>query len=297
MTTTSIQHKSERNLGLLLLSPTVLGIGLFIVVPILGAFGLAFFNWNIIDAPYFVGFDNFADVLTDATVLRSFLNTIILVIGAVTLQLAIALLLAVLLQSHLPNWLRQLFRSVFFFPLVLSAASISVVFKYLFNEQFGVVNWALGLVGIDPVSWLTSPFWAMITIILVYVWQQFGFSFLLLIGGLNNIPTEVNEAASLDGASGFRRLFQVTLPLLSPVMLVACVVGIINALQIFDQPFVMTQGGPGDATRTAVMTMYEAGFERLEFGESSAIGVVLFILIFIVTAIQFRLSRRFVYYQ
>ncbi len=290
-------NAAQRRLAMLLLAPTVLGVGIFTVVPIVGSFGLAFFEWNIITPPRFVGLDNFAEVGQDPTVVTSFVNTIALMVGAVSLQLVIALALATLLQSKMPHWLRLTFRSTFFFPLVLSAASISVVMKYLFNEQFGVINWALGLIGVSPVSWLTSTFWAPITVVLVYVWQQFGFTFLLFVGGLNNIPKEMYEAASLDGASGWKQMRSVTLPLLSPVMLVASVVAIINALQIFDQPFVMTGGGPGDATRTAVMVMYESGFERLDFGQASAIGAILFALILGVTALQFRLSRRFVFYQ
>jgi multiple sugar transport system permease protein len=296
-TSTTHDRRAERRLAMLLLAPTVLGVAVFTVIPIVGSFALAFFRWNIIDPPEFVGLDNFSEVGRDPTVVTSFANTIVLMVGAVGLQLAIALLLATLLQAKMPHWLRLTFRSTFFFPLVLSAASVSVVMKYLFNEQFGVVNWVLGLIGVSPVSWLTSPFWAPITVILVYVWQQFGFTFLLFVGGLNNIPKEMYEAASLDGASGWKQMRAVTLPLLSPVLLVASVVAIINALQIFEQPFVMTAGGPGDATRTAVMVMYESGFERLDFGQASAIGAILFALILGVTALQFRLSRRFVFYQ
>lgn len=296
-TSTTHDRRAERRLAMLLLAPTVLGVAVFTVIPIVGSFALAFFRWNIIDPPEFVGLDNFSEVGRDPTVVTSFVNTIVLMVGAVGLQLAIALLLATLLQAKMPHWLRLTFRSTFFFPLVLSAASVSVVMKYLFNEQFGVVNWVLGLIGVSPVSWLTSPFWAPITVILVYVWQQFGFTFLLFVGGLNNIPKEMYEAASLDGASGWKQMRAVTLPLLSPVLLVASVVAIINALQIFEQPFVMTAGGPGDATRTAVMVMYESGFERLDFGQASAIGAILFALILGVTALQFRLSRRFVFYQ
>jgi len=172
-----------------------------------------------------------------------------------------------------------------------------VVMKYLFNQDFGVVNWLIGLVGISPVPWLTSEHAALATVIIVYVWQQFGFSFLLFIGGLNNIPKEVHEAASLDGATGLRKHLHVTLPLLSPTLLVATVVGVINALQVFEQPYVLTNGGPGDSTRTVVMVIYETAFEQLRFGEASAVGVLLFVLIMAVTALQFRLSRRFVHYQ
>ena len=281
----------------LFLAPTMLGIGVFVVVPIIGSLLLAFFRWDIITSPQFVGLSNFAEIATDRTVAVSFLNTAVFVVFAVAAQLAVAMLLAVLVQSQMPNWLRVFFRSTFFFPLVLSAASVSILMKYLFNESYGVVNWMLSLAGIPAVPWLTSTQWAMVVVIAVYVWQNFGFSFLLFIGGLSAIPTEVYEAGAIDGATGWRRFRQLSLPLVSPTVLVASVMAIISALQVFDQPYVLTRGGPGDSTRTVVMVIYESAFRQLEFGRASAIGLVLMVLIMLVTALQFRLARRFVFYQ
>ncbi|MEU0388263.1 carbohydrate ABC transporter permease [Streptomyces chartreusis] len=293
----SARDRGTRLLATLFLAPTIVGIVVFTVVPIVGSVVLSLFHWNVIDSPRFAGGSNYGAVFGDETVLVSFRNTLVFMVIAVALQLLVALALALTLNGRMPVWLRSVFRSAFFFPLVLSAASISVVMKYLFNQDFGVVNWLLGFVGIAPVPWLTSENAAMATVVLVYVWQQFGFSFLLFVGGLNNIPKEIHEAASLDGATGLRKHLSVTLPLLSPTLLVASVVGIINALQVFEQPYVLTNGGPGDSTRTVVMVIYETAFEQLRFGEASAVGVLLFVLIMAVTALQFRLSRRFVHYQ
>jgi multiple sugar transport system permease protein len=143
---------------------------------------------------------------------------------------------------------------------------------------------------------LTTGFGAKIVVLLVYVWQNFGFTFLIFLGGVSAIPREVYEASSLDGATGWRQFRMITLPLVSPTTLVASVMAIINALQIFDQPFVLTRGGPGDSTRTAVMVIYESAFQNLEFGLASAIGIVLTVLIILVTLVQFQLSKRFVFY-
>ncbi|MFF4273698.1 carbohydrate ABC transporter permease [Streptomyces sp. NPDC001536] len=293
----SARDRGTRLLATLFLAPTIVGIVVFTVVPIVGSVILSLFHWNVIDDPSFAGAANYREVFGDSTVLVSFRNTLVFMVFAVALQLLIALVLALAVNGRMPVWLRSVFRSAFFFPLVLSAASISVVMKYLFNQDFGVVNWLLGTVGIAPVPWLTSENAAMATVVLVYVWQQFGFSFLLFVGGLNNIPREIHEASSLDGATGLRKHLSITLPLLSPTLLVASVVGITNALQVFEQPYVLTNGGPGDSTRTVVMVIYESAFEQLRFGEASAVGVLLFVLIMAVTALQFRLSRRFVHYQ
>ncbi|MFE6409126.1 carbohydrate ABC transporter permease [Streptomyces sp. NPDC057837] len=291
------RDRGTRLLATLFLAPTIVGIVVFTVVPIAGSVVLSLFHWNVIDSPSYAGLSAYGEVLGDETVLVSFRNTLVFMVLAVALQLLVALTLALAVNGRMPVWLRSVFRSAFFFPLVLSAASISVVMKYLFNQDFGVINWLLGFVGIAPVPWLTSEDAAMATVVLVYVWQQFGFSFLLFVGGLNNIPKEIHEAAALDGATGLRKHLSVTLPLLSPTLLVASVVGIINALQVFEQPYVLTNGGPGDSTRTVVMVIYETAFEQLRFGEASAVGVLLFVLIMAVTALQFRLSRRFVHYQ
>jgi multiple sugar transport system permease protein len=226
----------------------------------------------------------------------SFFNTITFVIVAVIIQLAVALGLAILVQSKMPDWLRTFFRSSLFFPLILSAASVSLIMAYLFNQEFGLVNQFLNLFGIGNIGWLTTGFGAKVVVLLVYVWQNFGFTFLLFIGGVSAIPKEVYEASSIDGVTGWRQFRHVTLPLVSPTMLVASVMAIISALQIFDQPYVLTRGGPGDETRTAVMVIYESAFQQLEFGLASAVGIVLTLLIMLVTAIQFRLSQRYVFY-
>lgn len=278
------------------LAPTVIGLGLFSFIPIIASVVLAFFRWDIITAPQFVGLDNFVRAATNPTIRVSFLNTIGFVIVAVALQLAVALLLAVLVQSKMPTWLRAFFRSTLFFPLILSAASVSLVMAYLFNQEFGLVNQFLGLLGIGKVGWLTTGIGAKVVVLLVYVWQNFGFTFLLFLGGLAAVPQEVYEASSIDGATGWAQFRQITLPLISPTMLVATVMAIINALQIFDQPYVLTRGGPGDDTRTAVMVIYESAFRQLDFGGASAIGIVLTLLIMLVTGIQFQLSKRFVFY-
>ena len=295
--TTTVALKRERNLAWLFLAPTAIGIGLFTLVPMIGSIILAFFSWDIISTPKFVGVDNFTTLATNPTVRVSFLNTFGFVVVAVLLQIAVALVLAVLVQSKMPSWLRGFFRSSFFFPLILSAASVSLIMSYLFNEDFGTINKVLALLGMAPVKWLSTAAGATIVTVIIYVWQNFGFTFLLFIGGLSSIPGDVYEAASIDGASGWSRFWRITLPLLSPTLLVASVMAIISALQIFDQPYVLTRGGPGDSTRTAVMVIYQSAFQELHFGLAAAIGVVLMVIIMLITWLQFHLSKRFVFYM
>ncbi len=285
-------------LAYLFLLPTILGILVFTAGPVIVSLGLSLFTWDVINPAEFIGLANYQRLVTDPQIGTSFANTAKFVVFAVSLQLTLAFLLALGVQSKgMPTGLRYFFRSAFFLPVLTSAASISIVLAYLFNKEFGVINYYLGRVGVPPIPWLNSSGWALITVALAYVWQQVGFTFIVFVGGLGNLPKEVLEAAEVDGAAGWRRLWNVTLPLMSPTILFAAVVGVINALQVFAEPFIMTKGGPGDASRTVVLTLYEAAFKNLELGYGSAIAMVLFIVIMLVTAAQFWIGNRLVFYQ
>lgn len=283
-------------LGYLFLLPTLTGIVVFFAGPVFFSFGLSLFDWNVISSAEFIGLENYRRLAGDERTLLSFANTAVFVVLAVGLQLVVGLLLALAVHRR-SKWLRYYFRSAFFLPLLTSAASISIVLTYMFHERFGVVNYYLGLLGVGSIPWLDSSFWAMITIVLVFVWHELGFTFILFIAALGTIPQDILDAADMDGARGIRRLWHIIIPMISPTILFAAVVGVINAIQVFDQPYVMTRGGPGDATRTVVMIIYESAFKNLELGYGSAITVLLFVVILALTAFQFWLSKRWVFYQ
>ncbi|HVC80998.1 MAG TPA: sugar ABC transporter permease [Chloroflexota bacterium] len=281
----------------LFLLPTILGILIFTAGPVIVSLALSFFSWDVINDPVFIGFNNYRRLFHDQIVLTAFVNTGIFVVLAVSLQVLVGLLLAMRMQQRMPRWLRYVFRSAFFIPLLTSGATISVVMAYMFNQEFGTINYYLGLFGISAIPWLNDAKWAMITVVLTYVWQQLGFTFLVFTGGLKSISREILDAADVDGITGWRRAWYITIPLLSPSILFATVIGVIGALQVFTEPTVLTQGGPGDATRTAVMIIYEAAFQYLQVGYGSTVAVLLFVVILGVTGVQFWSSRRWVFYQ
>lgn len=295
--TLSGMAKRKALMGYLFLTPTILGILIFIAGPVLVSFGLSFYSWNVFQPPTFLGIDNYVRLFTDQRVLTGFYNTLRFVLMAVTLQVTLALALALALQRHMPKTLRYFFRSAYFLPLLMSGAAVSISLAYMFHREFGVINYYLGLLGVPRISWLNSSEVVMYTIVLTSVWHNVGFTFIIFVGGLGNISPEILDAVDVDGAHGWARLRHVTLPMLSPTMLFAIVVGVIGALQVFDEPYIMTRGGPGDASRTAVMVMYESAFKNLEIGYGSAITVILFIVIMAVTALQFWFSKRWVFYQ
>jgi multiple sugar transport system permease protein len=284
-------------LGYVFLLPTILGILVFTAGPVIVSLGLSLFEWNVFDPPQFTALDNYQRFFTDERIFTGFANTAKMVGLAVTLELVLAFALALGVQRTVRPALRLFFRSAYFLPLLTSAATISIVMAYMFHSQFGVINYYLGLIGVPRIPWLEQAQWALISVVLVYVWHRLGFTFIVFSGGMGNLPQEVLEAADVDGATGWRRLWYIVLPMLSPSILFAAVTAIISGLQIFDEPFVMVKGGPGDATRTVVMLIYESAFKNIELGYAAAIAAMLFVVILLVTVIQFRISKALVFYQ
>jgi multiple sugar transport system permease protein len=290
-------QRRETLFGYAMIGASLAVIIVFTLAPIAASVALSLVRWDAISPPTYVGLENYERLVNDRAVLRSFWVTAKLATIIVVLQLVLGLGLALLVQRFRSTFLRGLFRTAFFLPLLVSAASISIVFTYLFNDQFGVVNYYLNLVGLSDISWLGSGGGATATIVMVAVWQSLGFVFILFVAALAAIPKDVLEAVAMDGAGPIRTFFAVKLPLISPTVFFAGVIGLINAMQLFDQPWVMTKGGPGDATTTTVILIYQAAFQNLQFGYGSAISVVLFGVLMILTWLQFVAGRKWVFYE
>jgi multiple sugar transport system permease protein len=290
-------RRQRAAMGYLFITPTIIGLLLFVVIPMIASFGLSFYKWNVFRPPEFIGLDNFNRLFSDTRVFVSYKNTIILVVMTITLLEVLALALALSVYRLASRALSTFFRTAYFLPVLLSGAAVAVTLGYLFHKDFGVINYYLGLIGIPKIPWLTSSDVVLIAISLTTVWRNVGFTFIIYLGGLSTLPTEVLEAAEVDGAIGWHKIRKVILPLLSPTILFAAVTDIIKMLQFFDEPFIMTRGGPGDASRTVVMMMYQNAFGNQEFGYGSAIALSLFLVIMVVTGFQFLASKRWVFYK
>ena len=290
-------RRHEAVAGYLFVLPTVLGFLVFVLGPILGGLALGFMRYDLLNPPSWIGFDNFGKMLTDDRVLQIFGNTVYYVVGMILLDLVWALALAVALNSFIPALFKVIFRAVFFFPILVSGAVISIVWLYLFNMDLGIVNYYLTQIGLPKVPWLISSDWVRNSVIIMTVWNGVGFNMLLLLAGLQNIPKELYEAATIDGGGRWANFRKITLPMLSPVIFFILVKGAIGVFQLFDSPFVLTRGGPGDASRTILMYIWEKGFQVLEFGYAAALGLMLFAVILIVTLIQFLTSDAWVFYR
>lgn len=291
------QRRKEARVAYLFLLPTFLGFLLFSSGPLLASIGLSFTSYDVLSRPVAVGLDNYLELVQDERVHAGFRNTVVFVVLSGVLEMVIALLLAVLLQNRMPAGLRYYFRTAFFLPIITSSVAIAIIFSYMFSKEFGVINYYITGLGFDEVPWLTTTRWSLITVVFASVWQRLGFTFILFVAGLQNIPRELYEAAEIDGVTWWTKLLTITLPLLSPTMLFVGVIGLINGLQVFDLPYIMTSGGPGDSSRTVVMLIQEEAFQNLRFGYGSAIAVLLFLGIMFLTLVQFWLSRRWVHYR
>ncbi len=275
-------------------APALALIGVFFFVPVLGGLLLSFTDFDIyaIGRPgtaRVLGLANYRQALTDPLFWKALGNTFTFVVLGGPLSVAASLVAALLVTSRLARF-PALYRSIFFLPVVTTLVAVAIVWRYLFHTQYGLLNWMLGGLGIHPVDWLGDPHWAMFAIIVMAVWKNFGYNMLIFVAGLQSIPDELYEAASLDGAGAWARFFHVTLPNLAPTLLFVSLLTMLGNFQLFSEPYVMTQGGPLKATTTIVMLMYEQGFRWWRMGLASAIAFLLFVIMLVGTAIQLRLQ-------
>lgn len=273
----------------LFLGSSLIGLAAFTLLPIFASLGLSFTNWDLLTPPRFVGVDNFRHMLSDAEFWRTLRNTVTFLVGYVPLVLTMGLLVAVLLNAKIP--FIGLFRTMYFIPVVTSWVAVALVWKWLLNPAYGLINSALGAIGIAGPAWLFDPNWAMIAVILTSVWKDTGFIMVIMLAGLQGIPREYYEAASIDGANRLQGLLHVTIPLLAPTIVFCLSISLIGAFQVFDQVYVMTEGGPAGATMVLVERIVSNAFSYSRMGYASAVSWVLFIIIFAVTVFFYRLRR------
>ena len=290
------ETQREALAGYLFILPTFLGYTGFILGPILAVIGISLTKYDILSPASFIGLDNYVRLFTDPRLRTVYGNTIFFTVFAVSLNVGIGLILAVLLNRHIPGPLKYLFRSAYFFPVLVALVYSSIVWSFLYQKDTGIINYYLSLLNVAPIPWLSNRQWVLPSIIVMDVWRNTGFAMLVFLAGLQNIPVDYYEAAQLDGANRWHLFRHITLPLISPTLFFNLIIYMIGALQVFDSVIVLTKGGPGDASRSLVMYIYENAFQFFEMGYASAIAITLFIIIVIMTLIQFRLGRTWVHY-
>jgi len=282
--------------GWLFAAPALVIIAVFFFLPVLGALALSLTDFDLYALAdlrnlRFVGLDNYWQLMQSRDFWRALANTSYFVALGVPLSLLASLGAALLVHSRLTRW-PALFRTAFFAPVVTTLVAVALVWRYLLHTRYGLLNWALGALGVHPVDWLGDPRWAMPAIILFAVWKNFGFNMIIFIAALQAIPQDLYEAARLDGAGPWQEFSRVTLPTLRPTMALVAILTVAGYFQLFAEPYVITEGGPLQSTVSVLYLMYEEGFKWWNLGGASAIAFLLFGVVVSVTALQMRVLRR-----
>jgi multiple sugar transport system permease protein len=282
---------------LFFISPSLLGLIIFMVLPMLASLGLTFMEWDpLLPTRFsFIGFTNYQNLVRDKTFFSALFHTLYYIGGYIPLVLASGLGVAILLNQKLKGL--AFFRGAYFIPVISAWVAVALLWSWIFNPQYGLLNYLLSLVGIQGPAWLFDPKWAMPAIIITSVWKDIGFISILYLTGLQNIPDEYYEAASMDGAGILQKFHKITIPLLGPTTFFALIISLINSFQVFDQVYVMTGGGPAGATTVLVERIVNHAFRYGRMGYAATISWVLFLLVFIVTLFQTRLQKRWVTYE
>ena len=278
----------------LLIAPSFLPLIAFLILPMFAVVCLSFASWDLLSPIKWIGFANFTELFTHAIFYKSLLNSLIFIAGYLPLVYFLGLAAALGLNKKFRG--SSFLRAAYFLPVVTSWVIVSLLWKWILNPDGGVVNSFLHVIGIHGPGWWTSPTWAMPSVIIASVWKDLGYVMLILLSGLQSIPPEYQEAAAMDGASKKQILFKITLPLLTPATFFVIVISLINNFQVFDQIYLMTGGGPDGATSVLVQQIVKNAFDYGRMGFASAMSMVLFAIILLITLLQLRLQKRWVHY-
>ncbi len=293
---TGALFRSDRVAAYIMLAPTIISFLIFLAGPIVAGLGLTFFQWDALSPAKFVGLQNYQTLIHDSLAWTTLWNTVSYVVPDVTLKIILGLVLATLVNTFVIAPLRYVVRVTVFFPVIISAVAAATIWNWLMNSDVGLINYYLQQLTGLQISWLNSSDWAMRSLVIVDVWRNVGFYFVVFTAGLQGISDQYYEAAKIDGANGVQQFFRITLPLLSSTTFFLLIIALIDGFQFFDLSYVMTQAGPGDATRTLVYYIYDQSFHFFRFGYGSTLAMVLFVIIGLITLIQVRFSNRWVFY-
>lgn len=284
---------SVKHWWMVFVAPSLSLLLIFTVVPILVAALLSFYEWNLLTPPEFVGLSNFRELAGDGGFWASVVHTVVFIAGYVPVVTVAGLGLATLLNRR--SRAAGISRILFFMPVVSAWVAVALMWKWMLNPRFGIINWALSLIGVEGPAWLFERGWAMVSIIAASVWKDAGFVMILFLAGLQAISPDYAEAAVVDGANRWQTFWRITFPLLTPTVFLVLVILLINSFQVFEQVWILTEGGPLGSTTVVVEQIVKNAFDFGRMGYAAAMSWVLFALIFGVTLVQNRLQKRWVY--
>jgi multiple sugar transport system permease protein len=291
------KHKglSQWLIALPFIGPTLIGFTVFVIGPIIASFVLSFTSWDLLTPPQWIGLENYRFMVGNTLFWTVIQNTFLYLILYVPAAIVLPLLVAILLNRPLKGI--SIFRAVYFLPVVTSTVAVALAWMWLYNPQYGVVNFFLKIFGIQGPRWLADPRYAMLGIAIMSIWKVLGYNMVIYLAGLQGIPDEYYEVASIDGANAIQKFIHITLPLISPTTFFVLIISIINSFQIFEQTYVMTQGGPANSTLTIALHIYQMAFQFHRMGYASALAYILFLLTLVVSLIQLWLQKKWVFYS
>lgn len=278
----------------LFILPSLLITGVFVIYPIGRAFFLSFQDWSLVGPKRWIGLGNYERLTADPIFKDALRNTVYFSFGSIPGKVVIALFVAVLLNKKIVGV--KAFRTIYFLPVVCSSVAAALIWQWLYDTRFGFINYVLGKLGFSPIPWIASERWAMPAVIIVSVWKDIGYNMVIFLAALQDVPSELYDAAKIDGAGRWATFRYITLPLISPAFLFVTIMSVILSFQVFDITTILTQGGPGTATISLVQYIYRCAFQFFRMGYASAIAYILFLIVLSFTLIQIRYSKRWVHY-
>lgn len=280
---------SQSSAAWIFVFPALLGMLIFIIIPIFFSFGLSFAKWDLLNPIQFVGLDNYKEIFTEPLFGKILLNTVVFALATSFFGVIIPLILAAIMNSKIRG--TDFFKTAYFLPFITPMIVIGIVWEWIFDPNIGLLNKVLQV----HINWLYDPHWAMPALILVSVWKLIGYNMIIFLSGFSGISNSMFEAAKIDGANPVETFFYVTIPLLSPTIFFVVIITAVSSFQIFDLIYLMTQGGPLDSTNVLVYAIYKNAFEYFNAGKASAIAYVLFVIILVLTLLQWNMRKKLVY--
>ena len=289
------KEKRETILGWVMVSPFLIGFVFLTAIPMIASFVISFSEWDMLSNPEWIGFDNYKKLFfEDELALHSLNITILFTIVSIPLNILFGLALAMLLNTSIRGL--AIFRTIYYLPAILSGVAVALMWRWIFSTEFGLLNALLSMIGIEGPAWLTDRIWVLPSFVIMRLWSVGG-GMIIYLAGLQSIPTNLYEAANIDGANWWHKTRFITLPLLSPTIFFQLIVGFIFSMQIFTEAFIMTNGGPADASLFYLLYLYRQAFQYFDMGYASALAWVLFVVILFLTIVMFKTSRFWVYYE
>lgn len=291
-----VAKRKKRLVVLCFLAPNLFGFFAFTILPIFSTLLISLTKWNLLSSPKWIGLGNYANLIGNARFYQVLANTAYYTFISVPIGIMLAIFLATLMNTQYKK-INTFFRIIYYLPVISSTVAVALIWKYIYADDFGLLSYLFKSIGIEAPKFITSTKWSLNSVIVMSIWKSLGYNIILILAGLQGIGVQYYEAAKIDGASSFMMFWKITLPMLSPTIFFVTIMSFIGSFQVFDQTKILTDGGPGYSSTSLVFYIYTQGFKNLQFGLACAMAILLFILVLVISLIQWKAQKRWVVYD